>query len=126
MRCPVAATWLFCTVTVSTVIIFCADAATVYPDRGVLANEQFVYDIQVADVEGDGDVDVWVGAQDLSGHVILSRNNGDGTFDSEMVVFPNRLDVRGLAVADFDGDGHLDWPLLIVTEQEEIQPSLLS
>jgi Tfp pilus assembly protein PilF len=61
-----------------------------------------------ADVDTDGDLDVVLGADE--GARVL-RNNSDGTF-AERRPFAGALRVRGLAWADFDGEGVPDAALL--------------
>lgn len=71
------------------------------------------YAVVFADVDGDGHPDVLV-ANDLQ-PCNLFVNQGDGTFREEGVARGFAFDARGqataamgLAVEDFDGDGHLD------------------
>lgn len=65
-------------------------------------------DLEVGDLEPDGDLDV-VSAADYSqevGDITVFRNDGAGTFTAEQLV--SSLQPAGLAVADFTGDGILD------------------
>jgi hypothetical protein len=61
------------------------------------------------DFDGDGLVDLFVGAVD-GGQSVLFRNLGDGTFadvtDSSGLTFP--LNTVSATAADYDGDGRLD------------------
>ncbi len=70
-------------------------------DRGGLA---------AADVDGDGDVDLYVMAD---GRNLYYRNRGDGTFEEvgEQVGLADRGNGRGAVFVDLDGDGDLDLAL---------------
>ena len=65
--------------------------------------------IAVGDFYGDGHLDV-VTANDIFGHasnLSLLRGNGDGTFQPAVTISAG-LQTVGVAVGDFNGDGHLD------------------
>jgi hypothetical protein len=70
--------------------------------------------VALGDVDGDGDLDVVVA---LSGGIGVLLNNGDGTFPSPLTALSpcggSQDQVSsgpvGLALGDFDGDGHLDF-----------------
>lgn len=70
-------------------------------DRGGLA---------AADVDGDGDVDLYVMAD---GRNLFYRNRGDGTFEevAAQLGLADRGNGRGAVFVDLDGDGDLDLAL---------------
>jgi len=66
--------------------------------------------VTLADIDGDGDLDLLVGNEDgLANRVYL--NNGLGFFtDVTATALPaNQFDTKNNIVADFDNDGDLDW-----------------
>jgi len=73
--------------------------------------------VTMADVNGDGSLDLYVSAVDfltMHGHNVLYINNGDGTFTDRTKQYG--LDFAGYstqaAFFDYDGDGDLDMYLL--------------
>lgn len=70
------------------------------------------YDVELADLDGDGDLDVVVTlpppTPQQSGQISILRNNGGGTFTVESPITVNSTFVQGLTIADFDNDGQLD------------------
>ncbi|MHC4108879.1 MAG: FG-GAP repeat domain-containing protein, partial [Planctomycetota bacterium] len=63
-------------------------------------------DVTVADVDGDGALDV-ISSNSHSGDLSLLLNNGDGTLAPEVRLGP-RGAPRRVAVGDIDGDGDAD------------------
>ena len=64
----------------------------------------------VGDVDGDGDPDIVI-VKNLNGHVLWFENSGsptDGTLWKRHVVTTNLPGAYDVALADFNGDGHLD------------------
>ncbi len=79
---------------------------TAYPTSVQLTESPGPADIQIADINGDGNPDVvYLNAQ--FGTVGIMYGNGDGTLNTP-VEFPANEDNYGLALADLDGDGALD------------------
>jgi hypothetical protein len=77
------------------------------PQRiGEIGGEQ-AYDIQAADLDGDGDLDVVTSAEDGA---IVGWFRNDGNAFSELLVISRPADERdrAFALGDFDGDGDLD------------------
>ena len=73
-------------------------------------DEQFggVFDIRVADVDGDGDADIYGAAQDSDDMSWFENTAGDGSAWSEHYVDWSFDGAHGAAAADLDGDGDLD------------------
>lgn len=70
--------------------------------------DTFAPDVDVADVNGDGELDALVGAHNNApGYVRILAGQGDGSFGSgishQTVTYPG-----GLAAGDINGDGHKD------------------
>ena len=79
---------------------------TGYPSAAVLTESPNPADIQFADMNGDGNLDlVYLNAG--FGTVGIMYGNGDGTLNAP-VEFPANEDNYGLALADLDGDGAID------------------
>ena len=84
---------------------------------GVAGPEGWKTGVTMADINGDGRVDIYVSAVTylgMHGHNVLYVNNGDGTFTDRTVEYG--LDFAGYstqaAFFDYDGDGDLDMYLL--------------
>ena len=69
-------------------------------------------DVASADLDGDGDMDVIVGANEVGdlggGHVVWFENLGGGQFDSWNVVSDILLEPEAVNTGDLDGDGDMD------------------
>ena len=67
------------------------------------------YGVWAADIDTDGDLDLFLAPVD--GHPVVLRNNGDGTFTTKSP-FDAVTRARGFVWADFDGEGVPDAALL--------------
>src|SRR5256885_22806 len=84
---------------------------------GVADTDGWKTGVTMADVNGDGDVDIYVSGVDfltMHGHNVLYINNGDGTFTDRTKEYG--LDFAGFSTQalffDYDGDGDLDMYLV--------------
>jgi hypothetical protein len=71
-------------------------------------DESVTQDVELADIDGDGDLDMVCGNED--GDKILI-NNGSGIFTDETetrLAIQNHMETRKVTLADIDGDGDLD------------------
>jgi hypothetical protein len=63
--------------------------------------------VAIADMDGDGTNDVIYACRDVCQSMVF-YNDGKGNFVREVAWGPPKVSTRAMAVADFDGDGHLD------------------
>lgn len=77
------------------------DASTVVE---VIAGDFETRAVELADMDGDGDLDLVEGASGFNG---VYLNNGDGTFASRSTIFVG-ANTRSIAVGDVDRDGDVD------------------
>ena len=94
---------------------------------GVADSDGWKTGVTMADVNGDGLIDIYVSAVDfltMHGHNVLYINNGDGTFSDRTKQYG--LDFAGLSTQalffDYDGDGDLDMYLLTHSPHPERTP----
>ncbi len=64
--------------------------------------------VQLADIDGDGDLDMITAGSDSGGKATIRKNNGDGTFGNAIQYSTESSLSYGLQLADIDGDGDLD------------------
>lgn len=96
---------------------------------GVADSEGWKTGVTMADVNGDGRLDIYVCAVDyltVHGHNVLYINDGDGTFSDRTREYG--LDFAGFSTQalffDYDGDGDLDMYLLNASVHSERTRSL--
>ena len=91
-----------------------------YSTRDILSNVRRVTDAQCGDFDADGDLDMVVSVFGglLQGQILYLENNGNQEFtDFELMNISGTIHVP---VADFDGDGDLDFAALVSQEEEEV------
>lgn len=88
-------------------------AVSTYQENGFTATSDHLLDIELGDVDEDGDLDVYVpfgSTQAQYWRYQVWRNNGTGTFTPDARVRATNGARSGARarLTDFDGDGHLD------------------
>ena len=73
----------------------------------VTLSEVDAFRVEMADINGDGHLDVLVAGGD-SDRVEYIPGNGDGTFGEAVVISDQTNTVWGVSAADLDNDGDLD------------------
>jgi hypothetical protein len=71
-----------------------------------LPDKQFIDALAAADFNGDGKLDLAIGAAQYNGEVAILLGNGNGTFQTPTVVYTGS-DVEALAAADFNRSGNM-------------------
>lgn len=75
----------------------------------VTTNHPSISTVATGDMDNDGDIDIIGGSANSSvGSLILYKNFGDGSFDSEQFILPNSASHLAPEVGDLNGDGKLD------------------
>jgi len=93
---------------------FFRDVSSTHLPTGVL--DGLSMDAAVADIDGDGDLDIVV-ANEFRPNILL-LNDGDGRFSDESAKLPRtEHDSEDVGIADFDGDGDLD--IVLVSEDDQ-------
>lgn len=87
--------------------------------RDLLSGQPRIADLQPADVDGDGDLDLVVAAFGWrkTGYIGWLRNDGAGW---ELVKLADRTGPIHVPVADLDGDGRPDFVALVAQEAETV------
>lgn len=90
-----------------------------YLPRTLLDNVRRVADVQPADFDADGDVDLAVAVFGYNrGQVLWLENQGEGNFrEHELLSRPGTIHVP---IADYDGDGDPDIAAIVSQDEEEL------
>lgn len=91
------------------------DGTGVFGAPTTYALSQTGSDVAVADLNGDGFVDLLVSLNSGSVAVFMANNDSSGTFKAESDIAFNVSSLQGVAVGDLNGDGFAD---LAVTEND--------
>ncbi|MEK7467960.1 MAG: VCBS repeat-containing protein [Planctomycetota bacterium] len=104
---------------VGTVLLLVNNGATGWERRELMTGQPRVADVEPADVDGDGDPDLVVGAFGWrkSGYIGWLRNDGAKW---ELVKIADRPGAIHVPVTDFDADGRADFVALVSQETETI------
>jgi hypothetical protein len=81
------------------------DGKGVFSDSGQNLGALYSMTVALADLDGDGDLDVVTGSWKTGPKIWL--NDGKGTFSDSKIKL-NSLNISGVAIADMDGDDDLD------------------
>jgi hypothetical protein len=90
-----------------------------YTSRTILDDVRRVADVQPADFDADGDIDLAVAVFGYNrGQVLWLENRSNGRFrEHELLSAPGTIHVP---VADYDGDGDLDIAAVVSQDEEEL------
>ena len=89
-----------------------------FTPRQLIGDLRRVADVQPGDLDGDGDIDLVVAEFGFDhGRIFWLENRGGAFLDHELVVTPGASHVP---VADFDGDGDLDFAALVSQDEEQV------
>jgi hypothetical protein len=90
-----------------------------FKQRTLLDDVRRVADVQPADLDGDGDIDLAVAVFGYArGGILWLENRGEGQFRDHLVL--DRPGVIHVPVADYDGDGDLDLATIVSQDEEEV------
>jgi uncharacterized protein (TIGR03437 family) len=87
--------------------VFLNDGAGRFVDSGQSIGNSDTCDVRLADINGDGSLDLWVGNSNNSANE-LYWNDGHGRFTQKILLGDPRNETKGLGVADLNNDGYPD------------------
>ena len=101
------------------VVLLENDGQERYTSRVLLDDVRRVTDVQPADFDADGDLDLAVAVFGYSlGEILWLENRGDGRFRDHRLMFTDGT--VHVPVADYDGDGDPDFVAIISQNEEEL------
>jgi hypothetical protein len=74
----------------------------------IASSLDWVSDLEAADLDGDGDVDLVASLRRDNKFVWFKNLDGEGTFSTQQVLSDSSLAPQGIVPIDYDGDGDLD------------------
>ncbi len=86
--------------------VFLNDGAGHFHDSGQSIGNGDTFDVRLADINGDGKLDLWVGNSDSADELYL--NDGLSGFTQRIVLGNSSNGTKGLAVGDINNDGYPD------------------
>jgi len=108
-----------CDIPGSAVVVLRGDGAGAFHKGHSYSVSGYLYSIAVADLKGDGKLDLLV----ATGDVDVLLGNGDGTFQPAQVITSDTSGAISIAAADVNGDGKLD---LVVANFADLPPGTVS
>ncbi|HWB75776.1 MAG TPA: VCBS repeat-containing protein [Nannocystaceae bacterium] len=103
--------------------IWINDGTGVFQDSDFNSSSGLHYGPGVCDIEGDGDLDIWIDNQGPNYTERLWANDGTGTFTDVTVAQVNgnpNSDDNGIICADFDSDGDFDAVVVALSTPERL------
>ncbi len=85
----------------------CTARAQFGPQQILTSNAEGAYDVKTADIDGDGDLDVYAASSE-DDTVSWFENEGNGNFGEQIVISSNAEGVAAVHSGDMDGDGDID------------------
>lgn len=100
-------------------VVWLEQIAGQYVPHTILENVRRVSDVQAADLDADGDIDLAVAVFGYNrGQVLWLENRGDQQFrEHELLARPGTIHVP---IADYDGDGDPDIAAIVSQDEEEL------
>jgi hypothetical protein len=109
-----------CNISGNAVVVLLGDGSGAFNEGNSYSVSSNQYSIAVADVNGDGKLDVLV----ANGYVNVLLGNGDGTFQPAQEITSDTLGVISIAAADVNGDGKID--LVAANTNNGVPPATVS
>ncbi len=92
------------------------DGSVQFTDHLIMSDYQWTFGIGLADLDGDGDLDVISSDANGANKLYWFENDGKGNFQQHLIQENDPQELQRHAVGDVNGDGHLD--VVIVKNKE--------